>query len=106
MSEPKARELPSARSASASATHSSSMARERLGALTRWTARLVGRLVQRLPELWAAADLSECRRLLLTLLDTVLPGRLGGQVCREHQAEGRVRPLLTDAKVLAAPSTQ
>ena len=30
-----------------------------------------GRLVQRLPELWAAADLSERRRLLLTVLDAV-----------------------------------
>jgi len=30
-----------------------------------------GRLEQRLPELWAAADLSERRRLLLTLLDAV-----------------------------------
>ena len=30
-----------------------------------------GRLVQRLPELWAAADLAERRRLLLTLLDAV-----------------------------------
>ena len=30
-----------------------------------------GRLVQHLPELWAAADLSERRRLLLTVLDAV-----------------------------------
>ncbi len=30
-----------------------------------------GRLVQRLPELWAAANLSERRRLLLTVLDAV-----------------------------------
>ena len=30
-----------------------------------------GRLVQRLPELWAAADPSERRRLLLTVLDAV-----------------------------------
>ena len=30
-----------------------------------------GRLVQRLPELWAAAVLSERRRLLLTLLGAV-----------------------------------
>ena len=30
-----------------------------------------GRLVQRLPELWAQADLSERRRLLLTVLDAV-----------------------------------
>ena len=30
-----------------------------------------GRLVQRLPELWARADLSERRRLLLTVLDAV-----------------------------------
>ena len=30
-----------------------------------------GRLVQRLPELWAAADLVERQRLLLTVLDAV-----------------------------------
>ena len=30
-----------------------------------------GRLVQRLPELWAAATLTERRKLLLTVLDAV-----------------------------------
>ena len=30
-----------------------------------------GRLVQRLPELWAAADVTERRRLLLTVRDAV-----------------------------------
>ena len=30
-----------------------------------------GRLIQRLPELWALADLTERRRLLLTVLDAV-----------------------------------
>jgi site-specific DNA recombinase len=30
-----------------------------------------GKLVRRLPDLWAAADLSERRRLLLTVLDAV-----------------------------------
>ena len=40
-----------------------------------------GRLVQRLPELWRAADLSERRRLLLTLLDAVyIDARAAGTI--------------------------
>ena len=45
-----------------------------------------GRLVQRLPELWAAADLSERRQLLLTLLDAVYVD------AREARAVVGVRP--------------
>ena len=45
-----------------------------------------GRLVQRLPELWAAADLSERRRLLLTVLDAVYVD------AREARAVVNVRP--------------
>ena len=45
-----------------------------------------GRLVQRLPELWAAADLAERRRLLLTVLDAVYVD------AREARAVVSIRP--------------
>ena len=45
-----------------------------------------GRLIRRLPKLWAAADLSERRRLLLTLLDAVYVD------AREARAVVSVRP--------------
>ena len=45
-----------------------------------------GRLVQRLPELWAAADLSERRRLLFTVLDAVYVD------AREARAVVSIRP--------------
>lgn len=45
-----------------------------------------GRLVQRLPELWAAADLSERRRLLITVLDAVYVD------VREARAVVSIRP--------------
>ena len=45
-----------------------------------------GRLVQRLPELRAAADLTERRRLLLTVLDAVYVD------ARDARAVVRIRP--------------
>ena len=45
-----------------------------------------GRLVQRMPDLWAAADLSERRRLLLTVLDAVYVD------AREAMAVVSIRP--------------
>ena len=53
-----------------------------------------GRLVQRLPELWAAADLAERRRLLLTVLDAVYVD------AREARAVVSVRPKATFESVL------
>ena len=57
-----------------------------------------GRLVQRLPELWAAADLSERRRLLLTVLDAVYVD------VREARALVSVRPKAAFEAVLGASS--
>ena len=47
-----------------------------------------GRLVQRLPELWAAADVSERRPLLLTVLDAVY---VDAREARRWSASGRRR---------------
>ena len=55
-----------------------------------------GRLVQRLPELWAAADLSERRRLLLTVLDAVYVD------AREARAVVSIRPKAAFEALLAA----
>ena len=54
-----------------------------------------GRLVQRLPELWAAADLAERRRLLLTVLDAVYVD------AREAKAVINIRPKAAFEVVLA-----
>ena len=53
-----------------------------------------GRLVQRLPELWAAADLTERRRLLLTVLDAVYVD------AREAKAVVGIRPKAAFERVL------
>ena len=58
-----------------------------------------GRLVQRLPELWAAADLSERRRLLLAVLDAVYVD------AREARAVVRVRPKAVFKAVLTASTS-
>ena len=54
-----------------------------------------GRLVQRLPELWAAADITERRRLLLTVLDAVYVD------AREARAVVSIRPKAAFDNVLA-----
>ena len=55
-----------------------------------------GRLVQCLPELWAAADLGERRRLLLTVLDAVYVD------AREAKAVVSVRPKAAFDEVIRA----
>ncbi len=57
-----------------------------------------GRLVKRLPELWAEADLSERRRLLLTVLDAVYVD------AREARAMVSIRPKAAFAAVLTESS--
>ena len=56
-----------------------------------------GRLVQRLPELWAAADLSERRRLLLTVLDAVYVD------ARDAKAVVSIRPKAVFVPFIADP---
>ena len=55
-----------------------------------------GRLVQRLPELWAAANLSERRRLLLSVLDAVYVD------AREARGVVSIRPKVAFGAVLQA----
>ncbi len=63
-----------------------------------------GRLVQRLPELWAEADLTERRRLLLTVLDAVYVD------ARRTRAAVSIRPkaafgaVLSELPVLVMPT--
>ena len=57
-----------------------------------------GRLVQRLPELWATADLSERRRLLLTVLDAVYVD------AREARAVVSIRPKAAFEALLNSPA--
>ena len=57
-----------------------------------------GRLVQRLPDLWAAADLSERRRLLLTVLDAVYVD------ARNARAVVSIRPKAAFEAIFAATS--
>jgi len=58
-----------------------------------------GRLVQRLPELWAAADLSERRQLALRVLDAVYVD------IRQPNAPVTIKPKAAFAAVLAAGTT-
>ena len=58
-----------------------------------------GRLVQRLPDLWAAADVSERRRLLLTVLDAVYVD------AREARAVVSIRPKAAFEAVVSGPIT-
>ena len=58
-----------------------------------------GRLIQRLPELWAAADLTERRLLLLTVLDAVYVD------ARRKRAVVSIRPKAAfEAVVTASPT--
>ena len=60
-----------------------------------------GRLIQRLPNLWAAAELAERRRLLLTVLDAVYVD------AREARAVVRVRPKAAfEAVLVTLPEAQ
>jgi len=59
-----------------------------------------GRLIQRLPELWAMADLTERRRLLLTILDAVYVDVRDGKAVVSIRPKAAFEAVLTNT---AAP---
>ena len=61
-----------------------------------------GRLVQQLPELWAAADLSERRRLLLTVLDGVYVNVRDAGAAVSLRPKAAFQALLSDSLLLTA----
>ncbi len=61
-----------------------------------------GRLVQRLPELWAAADLAERRRLLLTVLDAVYVDARDSNAIATIKPKAAFEAELTEAQNMAS----
>ena len=61
-----------------------------------------GRLVQRLPELWAAADMRERRKLLLAVLDAVYVDARAAEVAVSIRPKAAFVALLSEPLAFAA----
>ena len=61
------------------------------------------RLVQNLPELWANADQSERRRLLLTVLDAVYVDTRDSEAAVEVRPKAAFGAVFTEAQAPAEP---